>query len=221
MFWPKLQFQRRVFEALADTLPAEIRDEMAIPSYLHWNPLIRWIVAKRMRTVIAMLELKRDQALLDFGCGTGMLLLQLEPGFIHYSGADLELGPARTVLAAHGRNEARLFEKEAWNEEIDDHSLDGIVALEVLEHVDDVSGLAERFKAKLRPGGRLVVSGPTENAFYQLGRRLAGFSGEYHHRTIFDICPDLSAAGFVEDARRRLPFGGPLTAFVVLRFKTG
>ena len=43
--------------------------------------------------------------------------------------------------------------------------------------------------ALLKPGGRLVVSGPTENILYQIGRKLAGpeYSGEYHERGIAEI----------------------------------
>ena len=40
----------------------------------------------------------------------------------------------------------------------------------------------------------MVVSGPTENAFYQIGRKLAGpeFSGEYHERGTAEIKRELA-----------------------------
>jgi hypothetical protein len=30
--------------------------EMAIPSYLHWNPLVRWIIRERLYTVNTLIE---------------------------------------------------------------------------------------------------------------------------------------------------------------------
>jgi hypothetical protein len=39
----------------------------------------------------------------------------------------------------------------------------------------------------MAPGGRLVVSGPTESMAYQIGRRLAGFRNTYHYRSVYDI----------------------------------
>ena len=46
--------------------------------------------------------------------------------------------------------------------------------------------------SQLRPSasswtGRMLVSGPTENALYRLGRRIAGFDGHYHKVTIYDV----------------------------------
>ena len=41
----------------------------------------------------------------------------------------------------------------------------------------------------LRPGGQLVISGPTENVLYRFGRKLAGpeYSGDYHERGVAEI----------------------------------
>jgi 2-polyprenyl-3-methyl-5-hydroxy-6-metoxy-1,4-benzoquinol methylase len=68
-------------------------------------------------------------------------------------------------------------------------SFDLINALDVLEHVEDLPHTLSELLKLLKPGGRLVVSGPTENRLYQIGRKLAGpeYSGEYHKRSIGDI----------------------------------
>ncbi len=52
----------------------------------------------------------------------------------------------------------------------------------------------------LSPGGRLVVSGPTENIFYKLGRRVAGreYTGNYHERGIAEIKHELASLGRIE-----------------------
>ena len=73
-------------------------------------------------------------------------------------------------------------------------SFDLINALDVLEHVDSLHPMLGELLNLLKPGGRLVVSGPTENRLYQIGRKLAGpeYSGEYHMRSIADIRHELT-----------------------------
>jgi 2-polyprenyl-3-methyl-5-hydroxy-6-metoxy-1,4-benzoquinol methylase len=79
-------------------------------------------------------------------------------------------------------------------------SFDLINALDVLEHVDDLRGTLSDLLGLLKPGGRLVVSGPTENILYQIGRKLAGpeYSGEYHERGIAEIKRELNRMAQVE-----------------------
>jgi hypothetical protein len=45
------------------------------------------------------------------------------------------------------------------------------------------------------------VSGPTESVLYQIGRFVAGFHGDYHQRSIFDIERVLRARWRPEDTR--------------------
>jgi SAM-dependent methyltransferase len=68
-------------------------------------------------------------------------------------------------------------------------SFDLIVALDVLEHVENLPDTLADLHALLRPGGQIVISGPTENFLYRLGRALAGpeYSGSYHERGISEV----------------------------------
>jgi 2-polyprenyl-3-methyl-5-hydroxy-6-metoxy-1,4-benzoquinol methylase len=68
-------------------------------------------------------------------------------------------------------------------------SFDMINALDVLEHVEDLPGTLSELIRLLKPGGQLIVSGPTESTPYRIGRKLAGpeYSGTYHRRGIAEI----------------------------------
>ncbi|UYN90643.1 MAG: class I SAM-dependent methyltransferase [Anaerolineales bacterium] len=193
--------------------------EMAAPSYLHPNPLIRWIVGRRMREAISFLNLEEGASLLDFGCGAGILFLQLPNDGRSYIGVDLELWPAEGMLAHHGRTDVKLYDSQTWVSQVADRSLDNITALEVLEHVSDLPALLTTFRQKLGHEGRLVVSGPTENKIYKLARKVSGFSGDYHVRDIFEIRKAIEAAGFVLEQRSQLPLPGPLCLFSVERYR--
>ena len=60
-------------------------------------------------------------------------------------------------------------------------------ALDALEHNPDFPQLLLRLAAKLSHGGILILSGPTENHLYRLGRRIAGFDAHYHATNIYAI----------------------------------
>ncbi|MFT3795440.1 hypothetical protein [Flavobacterium sp.] len=65
------------------------------------------------------------------------------------------------------------------------------MAFDVLEHIplDILPEYLEKFNSLLKPDGYVIVSGPTENILYKVGRKLAGsdFTGEYHETTIGKI----------------------------------
>jgi 2-polyprenyl-3-methyl-5-hydroxy-6-metoxy-1,4-benzoquinol methylase len=200
----KLNYQPDILREVYRRLRQSQGDEMAIPSYLHANPMIPWLVSQRMHTVLKILDLHEKQNLLDFGCGVGILLLQIPENVINYFGVDLVIWPARMVLEAHGRHNFHLLDAVSWVDQIPDKSIDSIVAIEVLEHVPNIAEVASIFKRILKPGGKLVISGPTENFFYQIARKIAGFSGDYHRRNIYAIMQEIEAMGFKPDNQSRL-----------------
>lgn len=216
---------RRLIAEVTAAVEGEQRDESAIPSYLHWNPFVRWIITRRLQvatqmvaTALAARRRSGPPSGLDFGCGVGLLLPTLAPHLATFHLTDLDLRAARLTADHFHIDNARLLEADRWSEEIDDKSLAFVIAADVLEHVDDLTGMVRRFAEKLEPGGTLIVSGPTETAIYRLARKIAGFTGEYHVRTIFDIEAEISAAGFAAKERSTLP--GPLlpTLFRITRY---
>ena len=76
----------------------------------------------------------------------------------------------RQTLSSIGRNQYNL-----------------IFALDSLEHNENFEDILSTLQLALRDDGLLVLSGPTENRLYKLGRTLSGFDGHYHHTTIYDI----------------------------------
>lgn len=69
--------------------------------------------------------------------------------------------------------------------------VDLIIAMDVLEHVDDLNDILCNFNDLLSLNGSILVSGPTENLLYKIGRKLANYSGEYHTSNIHDIVSQL------------------------------
>ena len=193
------------FRTLLSQAPPGRYDEMALPSYTHANRLMAWLFWRRIAAAFALAGPLDRQRVLDFGCGGGVTFRRLHECGCEITGVDPEAGALAAEISRRLGTPARIV---ATVDDVADRRFDCIFALDVLEHVDDLDGCIGRLAGVLADGGRIVLSGPTENAWYRLGRRLAGFSGHYHVRTVFDIERGLQQRGLVRTglSTLRLPF---------------
>ena len=60
------------------------RDEMAIPSYLHGNPLVRWLMWKRYEIIAKLSKIESGDTVLEFGW-SGLFLPTLADGGLKMS----------------------------------------------------------------------------------------------------------------------------------------
>lgn len=187
----KTDFRATIRKVLAEAEQGRL-DEAGFPAYSHKNPLINWLFWQRLRKVMDYIE--RDapyEQVLDFGCGSGVMLPCLCGISNRVTAMDIDLLPFRQVnrqrafpanLQVHDAREVTLAD-------LPQASFDLIIATDVLEHVDDLPGTLNGMKALLKPNGKIIISGPTENILYKIGRKLAGpeYSGDYHERGILEV----------------------------------
>lgn len=191
-------------------------DEMAIPSYLHGNPLIPWLMWQRYELVARLAKLNPGDQVCEFGCGTGMFLPELSQRAGKVWAIDLFPEYAKALVTKRGLNVEFVDDIN----EIKAGSLDLIVAADVLEHITDLNPYLVAFADKLKPSGQFIVSGPTENFVYKLGRVIAGFGGkgDYHHTNICHLVQEISEFGFSPQQSANLPFSFPPHLFNVTVF---
>ena len=206
-------------EEMASLLSDEDRDEMAIPSFLHRNPALRWMAWRRIEVVARLLDevCPPGGRVLDFGCGTGVLFEAALAKGGEVVGVDLVLAAARLWKERRKLDRVTLLEADAVDT-IPDHSIDVVVAAEVLEHIDVPGPTLALFRRVLKPEGVLLVSLPTENRAYRFGRRLAGFDGHFHVHNAASLDPVIRGHGFRNDAARFIPMPGPLSIYYVARY---
>jgi 2-polyprenyl-3-methyl-5-hydroxy-6-metoxy-1,4-benzoquinol methylase len=184
------QYQKETidrFELALRRHPKGWFDEQALPAYTNPNPLMRWVFWKRVRTVIQYLDrLSPFNTCMDFGCGLGTMIPYLQSKSNTVLAVDLNIRPLEEIAGTAGWSNI-VFSTGFDGLESYSGRLDMILAMDVLEHVIDLEDTIQNFARLLKPTGFLLISGPTENGFYRLGRMLAGYSGHYHIRNIYDI----------------------------------
>ncbi len=187
----KTEFRAVIRKVLAESEQGRL-DEAGFPAYSHRNPFINWLFWQRLHKVMNYVEADGPyEHILDFGCGSGVMLPFLCGISARVTAMDIDLLPFERV------NRQRAFPanlqvhdaREVTLKDLPKTSFDLIVATDVLEHVNDLPGTLAGMQVLLKPGGQIVISGPTENFFYKLGRALAGpeYSGDYHERGILEV----------------------------------
>jgi 2-polyprenyl-3-methyl-5-hydroxy-6-metoxy-1,4-benzoquinol methylase len=206
---------------MASQLSEHDRDEMAIPSYLHRNPAMRWMAWRRVEVVAERIRqiARRGKAgtVVDFGCGTGVLFEEESRSAERVVGIDLVLEPAQKLIHSWGLDVDLMTPSEAESA-LAPGSVDVVVAAEVLEHVEPIEPTLELFAKWMSPDARLLVSLPTENQLYRFGRRLAGFEGHYHHSNAASIDRKIRELGFRRQFRATIPLPGPFAIYWILEY---
>jgi 2-polyprenyl-3-methyl-5-hydroxy-6-metoxy-1,4-benzoquinol methylase len=212
----KTRYRAAIRNVLAESERGRL-DEAGFPAYSHPNPVINWLFWQRLRTAMRHIENSAPyERILDFGCGSGVMLPFLSQLSKHVTAMDIDLLPLERVrrqIPLAGNVE--VFDAaQTPLPQLPENSLDLVNALDVLEHVDDLPGTLSHLLRLLKPGGQLVVSGPTENLLYQIGRKLAGpeYSGAYHERGIAEIKRELLKIARIEHIATLYP---PIPLFEV------
>ena len=159
--------------------------------------LVRWSHRRRFETGLALSKRFRGKRILDYGCGDGTFLALLWERGDRPAAAvgaeldDVQIDDCRVRL---GRLPGVRFESIA---RLDEHahrgSYDGVVCMEVLEHVVAVDAVIDRLWGLLADEGTLIVSVPVETGvpllLKQAVRRLAAWRGigDYRGTTAYTM----------------------------------
>ena len=209
---------KKAFKEAAICIAAEDKsneiNEAAVPAYANKNPLIDYLFWKRLKVACSFVEPGKD--VLDFGCGTGVFSYIISGKSNSITALDIESKAYDAITRDISFPENVNFVcKDIFTHHFDDQSFDIIIAMDVLEHVDDLPDLITEFQRVLKPEGKIIVSGPTENWLYKAGRKIAGkrYSGEYHVSNIETIRSDFEKQMKIEKSKSLFPL---ITFFKVM-----
>jgi 2-polyprenyl-3-methyl-5-hydroxy-6-metoxy-1,4-benzoquinol methylase len=142
----------------------------------------------RSRLTLELLDrcgVRRGQRVLDVGCGWGVTLTALESAGFSADGLDISRGAMERI----DRPDRRLIVADLTKPIPDVDGYDAVLALDVLEHLDDDRAAAAVLGRLVAPGGRVVVSVPALPALYSEFDAVQGHRRRYTEpmlRSVFD-----------------------------------
>lgn len=200
------RLRRQELAALVCGLSRPVVDEMAVPSYTHWNPFIRWLMWERIAAVQGICSWSAVDTAVDFGTGSGVLLPFLSRLSRHVIALDKCVEPACRLCQTRELHNVDVHCVDGTSLPLPDNSADIVVCLDVLEHVEHLEDVARELTRILEKDGLLIVSGPSENALYRLGRWAAGFGRRAgYHRCNVDVVRQALERELVLTKRLHLP----------------
>jgi len=187
--------------------------------YTDHQYLVRELFWRRLDALMALSRPARPGRVLDFGGGNGILVSTLAARFERVDCVDLRAEMAERVAREDGLDNVHVHSAELFGLKLPDATFDTIIAADVLEHLTELEEMIQEFRRLLVPGGELLVSLPSENRFYEFGRKVFGYTkphDHYHHAASVEV-----TIGGILEARehRHWPFNlGPLGVFSLARF---
>jgi SAM-dependent methyltransferase len=116
----------------------------------HW-----WYQGRRdIVCALAQRHVPAGSRVVDYGCGAGMIACRLREMGFAVTGAEVS---ERAARASRGEG---LSVVDLNHQALPPRSADCLLLCDVLEHVEDPTGLLAGLRTALRPGGRLLVTVP-------------------------------------------------------------
>jgi 2-polyprenyl-3-methyl-5-hydroxy-6-metoxy-1,4-benzoquinol methylase len=115
-------------------------------------------VAKAIRDSI---PLRADMDVMDFGCGTGLVALQLQPSVRSITGVDSSQGMVDILTAKvrqQGLKNVTARHVDLGKGTVLDGQYDLVVCCMTLHHVPDIEPLLKQFADVLKPSGLLAIA---------------------------------------------------------------
>jgi len=141
-----------------------------VPEYHSKNPWLRKLFLKRLETAIQLADFKINsrQKVIDLGCGEGLFLKLLQERFIRLNIFGIDSEPNIKNIKKNICADVRV--RDLRNSGFPSNFFDIAFCLDVLEHFADLEAPVNEIIRILKPDGLLIVSLPTENIFYKIGR---------------------------------------------------
>jgi SAM-dependent methyltransferase len=167
-----------------DINPYDVESEV---ENFHW-----WFVVRRklLKSILSSINIQKNTITLDIGCGTGSNLKALVSAGLDVIGLDQSLY-ALTLVKEKG--DYSLITGDINRLPLKTKSIGLIIAMDILEHLDDdSSGIIESFRI-LSDGGILIVTVPAFKFLWGIQDIVTGHKRRYSRREIMN---KLKAAGF-------------------------
>lgn len=170
-----------------------------------WVPAPRYIL--RRRAVLSLFRRVEPGRVLEIGCGSGALLVDLSR--LGFAGLGVDTSSAAREVASYLLQSTDKFDVSSRVECTDGEAFDFVIALEVLEHIADDEKALEEWAERLKHDGTLILSVPANPARWSADDTWAG---HYRRYTRSSLAKKLENCGY--QATQIESYGWPLSVVI-------
>jgi len=137
------------------------------------NLIVNYEQEMRQKSVLYLLDLKKNNFVLDIGCGNARDLLVLAKKGIKCVGVDSSGGmvdEGLKILKRYGFNNLKIYKADARTLPFKNNTFDKIILSEVIEHIPDYKNAIKECKRVLKKEGILVITTPNWHSLYGINR---------------------------------------------------
>lgn len=129
-------------------------------------------------------DLGKENKILDYGCGSGFLAGQLQGGGYDVYGVDISEEAVGLGTSMGVRNLSRQSEVRV---NFPGNSFDVVVAMDVVEHIENDRLAAKEFERLLRPGGYLMITVPAYQWMWGVQDEVAHHFRRYNMESLLSL----------------------------------
>ena len=132
-------FKDTISEILNKQGTDDVLSEAALPAYAHKNPIIDYIFWRRLSLVVEFINknVNSNSAILDFGCGTGVVSYELAKKGFNLTSIDLDLSPLKLLKSKiNYPSNINFIENDFLTMNFDSQQFEAIIALDVLGSIN-------------------------------------------------------------------------------------
>ncbi len=209
----------RIDRSRMDSLVARFGHDDTPRVYTDGSFLVRELFWRRLGALLRLSRAPWRERALDFGGGNGVLAPTLSRLYANVVCVDLRTEMVEEVCRLEGLRNVTPLAGELRALALPGDHFDTIIAADVLEHIRDLDPWVAELRRLLRPGGELLVSVPTESRFYELGRRVFGYTKPEDHYHPAAAILGTTARRLSPASRRWFPLNvAALGVFLLVRF---
>jgi SAM-dependent methyltransferase len=153
---------------------------------IYHQPLVGFFYRKRLDILLRHAKVSHLTKVLDIGFEHGIFLYKLSKQLQSHNLSGIELNPetyqktANLFAQTPSLSPIQLLQGNLLTFDFQT-KFDVIFATSVLEHILDIEQVGPKIRTLLNPGGRFVVLSPNEHAFYELLRKIFGYTKPHDH----------------------------------------
>ncbi len=158
---------------------------------LYYKPFVGRFFLQRLVAALNLMRNGKKDNVLEIGCGSGILLLELNQRFRNVHAIDIH--PNTVLIREMLKKEYKsstLARADIQHLPYKPDVFDCVVCLSVLEHVEDLNRSVEEAMRVTRPDGNIILGIPVDNVIMTFLFRMLGYKihdiHKWSHKKIID-----------------------------------